>query len=226
MDEKWRKELKYTMTKIESEIVAQRMAQFMARDSHAGRANSYFIRSVYFDNLYDKVLREKLDGVAVRDKFRIRFYNFNTGMIRLEKKSKRHDVGHKFQCILTKEETERILSGDIDWMIRDERGLVRELYLKIYLELFRPYVIVDYMREPLTYAPGNVRVTFDRDIRSSKDTAGFFDKALPTVPLFLDNQIVMEVKYDDYLPDLVSRTLLSVRNRERAFSKFAVSRSM
>ena len=224
MEEKWRKELKYTITEGESILTARRLASFMQRDRHTGSTNEYLIRSLYFDNLYDKVLKEKLSGTAIRDKFRIRYYDFDTNFIRLEKKSKRYSVGHKFQCRLTAEEVEKILDGDIAWMEMDERALVRELYLKMRLELYRPSVIVDYCREPFTYAPGNVRITFDRKISSCKDVKQFFRKDAPTVSVLGDGRCIMEVKYDDFLPDVVSRTLLTAKNREQAFSKFAACR--
>ncbi len=224
MEEKWRKEMKYTITEGESILTARRLASFMQRDRHTGSTNEYLIRSLYFDNLYDKVLKEKLSGTAIRDKFRIRYYDFDTNFIRLEKKSKRYSVGHKFQCRLTAEEVEKILDGDIAWMETDERALVRELYLKMRLELYRPSVIVDYCREPFTYAPGNVRITFDRKISSCKDVKQFFRKDAPTVSVLGDGRCIMEVKYDDFLPDVVSRTLLTAKNREQAFSKFAACR--
>ena len=223
-EEKWRKELKYTISQIDSQMAAARLGQFMERDKHVGDGNGYLIRSVYFDNCYDKVLREKLDGIAIRDKFRIRYYDFNTSFIRLEKKSKRYDVGHKYQCSITEEETTKILTQDWDWMQSDQRALVRELYLKLRLELFRPYVIVDYEREPFVYRPGNVRITFDRNIRSTKMVREFFNPKVPTIPVFLQSEVVMEIKYDEYLPDIVSRTILTTKTRERAFSKFAACR--
>ena len=224
MKEKWRQELKYTLTEGDSIVTASRLATFMKSDSHTDGRKEYLIRSLYFDNLYDKALREKLSGIAIRDKFRIRYYDFNADFIRLEKKSKRYSLGHKYQCRLTSEEVERILRNDWDWMAEDERPLVRELYLKMKLELFRPIVIVDYRREPFIYAPGNVRITFDRDIRSCKDIKAFFRKDVPTVPVLPDGKCIMEVKYDDFLPDVVSRTVLTTKNREQAYSKFAACR--
>lgn len=224
MEEKWRQELKYTITEGESILTAKRLSSFMQRDQHTDGGKEYFIRSLYFDNLYDKVLKEKLSGVAIRDKFRIRYYDFDTDFIRLEKKSKRYSVGHKYQCRMTAEEVEKILKGDYTWMEQDERPLIRELFLKMKLELYRPSVIVDYRREPFTYAPGNVRITFDRDIRSCKDVQAFFREDAPTVPVLGDGKCIMEVKYDDFLPDVVSRTILTTRNREQAFSKFAACR--
>ncbi|MGN0135917.1 polyphosphate polymerase domain-containing protein [Anaerotignum sp.] len=224
MDEKWRRELKYTVTEGESILTANRISSFMHRDSHTEGRKEYFIRSLYFDNLYDKVLKEKLSGVAIREKFRIRYYDFDPNFIRLEKKSKRCSTGHKYQCRLTAEEVEKIIRGEYEWMAEDERPLVRELFLKWKLELYRPSVVVDYRREPFTYGPGNVRITFDRDIRSCKDVRAFFKKDVPTIPVLADGKCIMEVKYDDFLPDVVSRTILTTKNREQAFSKFAACR--
>lgn len=224
MKEKWRHELKYSLTEADSMMLVPRLSAFMQRDIHAGERKEYLIRSLYFDNLYDKALREKLSGVAVRDKFRIRYYDFDTNFIRLEKKSKRYSLGHKYQCRLTAREVKKVLLGHWDWMVEDDRPLVRELYLKMKLELFRPSVIVDYRREPFTYTPGNVRITFDRDIRSCKDVKAFFQKDVPTVPVLPDGKCIMEVKYDDYLPDVISRTILTTKNREQAYSKFAACR--
>ena len=210
MKEKWRQELKYTLTEADSIMTASRLSVFMKRDIHVGERKEYLIRSLYFDNLYDKALQEKLSGVGIRDKFRIRYYDFDQEFIRLEKKSKRYSLGHKYQCRVTVEEVEKILHQDWDWMVTDERPLIRELYLKMKLELFRPVVIVDYRREPFTYAPGNVRITFDRDIRSSKNVNAFFDRNVVMVPVLTGGKCIMEVKYDDFLPDIISRRIILI----------------
>ena len=131
MEEKWRKELKYTVTEGEIIVTARRLSSFMQRDKNLKGGREYLIRSLYFDNLYEKVLKEKLSGTAVRDKFRIRYYDFDTAFIRLEKKSKRYAVGHKYQCRLTAEEVQKIIDGNTAWMEEDERPLVRELFLKM-----------------------------------------------------------------------------------------------
>lgn len=225
MKEQWRAELKYTVGTAESRMLAARMAAFMERDIHGGKTG-YLVRSLYFDNFYNKALREKLDGVGVREKFRIRCYDGNFGFIRLEKKSKRYNAGNKTQCRVTAEETKRILDGDIGWMVEDERALVRELYLRMQMGIYRPTVIVDYDREALTYAPGNVRVTFDRRIRGCHQPQLFFSENLPSIPAISPDRVVMEVKYDDYLPDIVNRTLLTVKTKEQAFSKYAACRIM
>lgn len=126
---------------------------------------------------------------------------------------------------MTAEKTKRILDGDIGWMAEDERALVRELYPRMQMGIYRPTVIVDYDREALAYAPGNVRVTFDRRIRGCQPQL-FFSENLPSVPAISPDRVVMEVKYDDYLPDIVNRTLLTLKIKEQAFSKYAACRIM
>ena len=224
MAEKWRKELKYMLTEADRILTASRLSAVMQRDSHTGDKKEYLIRSLYFDNLYDKALREKLSGVAVREKFRIRYYDFNKEFIRLEKKSKWYSLGNKYQCMITAEEVERILHNDWQWMVDDERPLMRELYLKMKLELLRPVVITDYRREPFIYGPGNVRITFDREVRSSRNIYAFFEKDTPMVPVLMGGKCIMEVKYDDYLPEVINRTILTTKNREQAYSKYAACR--
>ena len=223
MEEKWRKELKYTVTEGESIVTARRLSSFMQRDKNLKGGREYLIRSLYFDNLYEKVLKEKLSGTAVRDKFRIRYYDFDTAFIRLEKKSKRYAVGHKYQCRLTAEEVQKIIDGNTAWMEEDERPLVRELFLKMKLELFRPSVIVDYCREPFTYAPGNVRITLDRDICTGLGNVDFQNPDTFYLRA-LEQSTVLEVKYDAFLPELVRMAVQVPGRQAAACSKYAVCR--
>ena len=83
---KFRHELKQEITYADMLVLRQRLKTVMQKDSHATDGR-YEIRSLYFDNLNDKALREKIDGVNVREKFRIRYYNGDTSLINLEKKS-------------------------------------------------------------------------------------------------------------------------------------------
>ena len=148
-------------------ILRQRLSAVMQRDKNAGDGK-YFIRSLYFDNAADKALREKLDGVNNREKFRIRYYNYDTSLIHLEKKSKRNSLGSKGTAKLTATEAQAIVDGDVEWMKDADRPLVRELYAKMRSQGLGPKTIVDYVREPFVYAPGNVRVTLDYCLRTDR----------------------------------------------------------
>ena len=73
----FRHELKHEINLSDMYAIRQRLRTVMRLDENAVNGN-YFIRSLYFDNLSDKALREKLDGINCREKFRIRYYNYNT----------------------------------------------------------------------------------------------------------------------------------------------------
>lgn len=194
----------------------------MEPDSHAADGK-YLVRSLYFDTPEDTALREKLDGVSRREKFRLRFYNHDPSLIHLEKKSKLAGLGCKESADLTAQEAQRIIDGDILWMQQAQQPLFRELYTKMQIRQLRPKTIVDYTREPFVYAPGNVRVTLDYDIRTGLRSTDFLNPDALTVPAG-DAPILLEVKWDNFLPDII-RDAIQLEDRQvTAFSKYAQCR--
>lgn len=203
-------------------ILRQRLLAVMQRDLHAADGK-YEIRSLYFDNVRDKALREKTDGVNVREKFRIRYYNGDSSFIKLEKKSKINGLCLKENARLTKEETQAIIDGNVGWMKDSSESLIRELYIKMITQGLRPKTIVDYTREPFIFAPGNVRVTLDYNIRTGMLGTDFFNMSCTTIPAGED-AIILEVKWDEFLPDII-RDIVQLKNgRAGAFSKYAACR--
>ncbi len=194
----------------------------MEPDPHAA-GGKYLIRSLYFDTPEDTALREKLDGISRREKFRLRFYNHDPSLIHLEKKSKLAGLGCKESANLTAQEAQRIIDGDILWMQQAQQPLIRELYTKMQIRQLRPKTIVDYTREPFVYAPGNVRVTLDYDIRTGLRSTDFLNPDALTVPAG-DAPILLEVKWDNFLPDII-RDAIQLEDRQvTAFSKYAQCR--
>lgn len=217
-----RHEWKHEISYLDLLVIRQRLSAVAKRDSHAVNGK-YFIRSLYFDNLSDKALREKLDGISRREKFRIRYYNGNTSIIHLEKKSKIGGLGNKQSADLTAEEAQWIVDGKLDWMLESGRPLLQELYVKMKTEGLRPKTIVDYTREPFVYAPGNVRVTLDYNIRTGLGCTDFLNIECPTIPAG-DAPIILEVKWDEFLPEII-RTAVQLENRRTgAYSKYASCR--
>lgn len=194
----------------------------MQPDAHAV-GGSYFIRSLYFDSPDDRALREKLDGVSRREKFRIRYYNRDTSLLRLEKKSKMAGLGSKQSAPISSHEVQQLLEGQTDWMTATDRPLVRELYAKMQSEQLRPKTIVDYTREPFVYAPGNVRVTLDYDIRTSLSCHDFLSPDCLTIPAG-DSPVLLEIKWDAFLPDVIRAAATLEGRRTSAFSKYAQCR--
>ena len=198
----YRHEWKHEISRSDLLSIRQRLRAIAKPDPHAvdGR---YLIRSLYFDNLNDKALREKIDGVNRREKFRIRYYdNDPSSVIHLEKKSKLNGLGTKYSAPLTAEEAQKIVDGEIDWMLRSPYSLIQELYCKMRYQGIRPVTIVDYTREPFIYSPGNVRVTFDYDIRTGMRCTDFLNPDCVTVPAG-DAGIIQEVKWDAWLPSII-----------------------
>lgn len=221
---KYRHEWKHLINDTDYIELKQRLKLLMQPDPHARPDGTYQIRSLYFDNLADKVLREKIDGVSQREKFRIRYYNGDPGLIHLEKKSKWSGLCAKESAVLTAAEAQAIADGKIEWMadVRD-RPLVFELYRKLSTQGLRPKAIVDYTREPFVYPPGNVRVTLDHHIRTGLGCTDFLAPDCVTVPAG-EPVIILEVKWDEYLPDLIRGAVQLKDRRVCAFSKYAASR--
>ena len=218
----YRHEWKHEISYADQLVIRQRLRAVAEPDKHA-RDGQYLIRSLYFDNARDKALREKIDGVNLRAKFRIRYYNGDTSLIHLEKKSRRSGLGTKYSAVLSAEEVQKILDGDIDWMLGCDRPLVQELYCKMRNQGLRPKTIVDYVREPYVFRPGNVRVTFDREIRTALSCRDFLNPDCVTIPAG-DAGIILEVKWDEFLPDIIRDAVWMPGRRVTAFSKYAQCR--
>ncbi len=217
-----RHEYKHLISPLDGVALIQRLCKVaLPEPYHPG---PYFIRSLYFDNVYDKALREKQDGCQNREKFRIRYYDKNEQFIRLEKKSKINRLCAKEQAPLTKEQTERILRGDVNWLLTTGNALHAEFFAKMRWQLLRPRVIVDYTRRAFVYKAGNVRITLDYDIRSCLNATAMFNRELPTVPADFSNPVVLEIKYDAFLPGVLQDIVQLSNTQTSSFSKYAACR--
>ncbi|WP_419821986.1 polyphosphate polymerase domain-containing protein [Anoxybacterium hadale] len=221
---KFRHELKHYININDYYQIRQRLLAVTDLDCHAGEKGYYNIRSLYFDTPDDKALREKLNGINPREKFRLRYYNDAFDCVKLEKKSKVNNLGNKLSAPLTREECEKMIEGQTEWMRSSKHPLVLELYAKMQYQLLRPKTVVDYIREPYLYEPGNVRVTIDSDIRTGLHSKDFFNRELPTIRSGVGDMIVLEVKYDEFLPDIIRNAIQLNNRRAAACSKYALSR--
>lgn len=219
---KFRHEYKHEITFSDMLILRARMKAVSKPEPH-GVEGRYKIRSLYFDDVKDSALREKIDGVNMREKFRIRYYNDDPSFMRLEKKSKINGLCNKISVRIGEDEAKRIIENDISWMRTDERELIRELYLKMKNQGLMPKTIVDYTREAYIFPAGNVRVTFDSGIRTGMKSTDFLNPDVVTASVVGDT-IILEVKWDDYLPDVIRDAVNLEGRRSAAFSKYAACR--
>ena len=219
---KYRHEWKHEISYMDMLTLRSRLSAVAKRDTHT-IDGKYFIRSLYFDNASDKALREKIDGVNKREKFRIRFYNHDTSVIHLEKKSKINGLGVKVSTPLTAQQAQSIVDGNYEWMIKSNEPLINELYTKIMTQGLRPKTIVDYTREPFVFPAGNVRVTLDYNIRTGLRCTDFLNPDCVTIPAG-NAPIILEIKWDEYLPDIIRDIVQIPSCRSGAFSKYATCR--
>lgn len=219
----YRNEWKHEISYSDMIAIRERLRAVTQPDPHAGPDGRYRIRSLYFDTPTDRALREKIDGVGIREKFRIRYYNEDSGLIHLEKKSKVNGLCGKQMAVITAEEAQGIVDGHLDWMPCSGRPLVVELYSKMRSQGLRPKTIVDYTREPFVYAPGNVRVTIDYDIRTGLGCTDFLNSGCITIPAGEPVRI-LEVKWDEYLPAIIRDAVQLTGRMSSPFSKYRACR--
>ncbi len=217
-----RHEWKIEISAADRIALRSRLSAVAKADPHA-KNGSYLVRSLYFDDPADSALREKIDGTDRREKFRIRCYDKDTSLLHLEKKSKQNSLCRKQSAEITASQAQALVDGDLSWMRDESSPLVQELYDKMRTKGLRPKTIVDYTREPFVYGPGNVRVTFDYDIRTGLSCTDFLNPDCITVPAG-EAPVLMEVKWDAFLPDVIRDVIQLPGRRASAFSKYAQCR--
>lgn len=220
---KLRHEQKHIVSSGEDRILASRLKKLFLHDKHADAHGIYRVHSLYFDTPYDKALRQKLDGVNLREKFRLRYYGEDLSFIRLEKKFKTNRLCGKRSAKVTREQVQKIFLKDIDFLLESGHPLMQEFYSKLKGQQLSPKALVTYDREAFLFLPGNVRITLDRNIRTGNDPMDFLDPLSPRT-LVDPGTTVLEVKYDEFLPEIVKMAVQAPNTMACAYSKYAVCR--
>lgn len=223
-DNKYRHELKYLISVGEIQLIKNRISNLIPQDSHVGESGVYSIRSLYFDDYDNRCYYENENGTDPREKFRIRIYNHSTERITLECKRKERGKTLKTSCPLTIEQTRILMKGKTILDMANQPEVLRKLTLQMLTRRMRPVVIVEYDRIPYVYKNGNVRITLDTNIASSKEIGTFLDETIPRRPVMSSGQQLLEVKYDEYLPDFIYRNLQLHSLQQTAFSKYYICR--
>lgn len=223
-ENRYRHEFKYLCSYGELMTLKVRLQGLVSLDTHVGESGVYNIRSLYFDDIYDTCYRENEAGTDPREKFRIRIYDHSSERISLELKRKVRGKTQKLSCLLTEEQCRGLMEGEIPVLQENSPALLRKLCLLMQTRHMRPKVIVEYERGPYVYPHGNVRITMDENISASNRTDRFLERQIPLRPILEAGQHILEVKYDEYLPDGIYRTIQSGNLRQTAFSKYYLCR--
>ena len=223
-DIRYRHELKYLITAAQMAVLQNRINGLIPRDPYVMESGGYTIRSLYFDDGRNRAYYENENGTDPREKFRIRIYNASSKKIKLECKRKERTKTRKTACNLTKEQTLLLMEGKTVPDIAAQPALLRKLTNEMRIHRLRPVVIVEYERIPYVYKLGNVRVTFDTNIASSRSMTDFFAPQIPRRQILPAGMHLMEVKFDDFLPDFIYRALMLDSLQQTAFSKYYLCR--
>lgn len=215
----FRHENKYLINKCDMDCCIDRIGKFANLDEHSCDGG-YFIRSLYFDDELKKAFYDKESGVSSRYKYRIRIYDMNDSYICLEKKVKEGFYVRKESAIITRNEYDMILNGRIDFLLGRKEKVANDFAIECLINRLRPEVIVDYERIPYVYSQGgNVRITFDMGVRAVIDDMDIFNFDSPGYEVLGQDQLIMEVKYTEFLPDIF-RAILPQEGCRQAVSKY------
>ncbi|MGI6510696.1 MAG: polyphosphate polymerase domain-containing protein [Erysipelotrichaceae bacterium] len=221
----YRYELKYVISKPIAEMLKKQLAAVMELDQHSkSEKYSYDVRSLYFDDAYSNSLDEKRDGVQFRSKYRIRIYNNSSEHIKLECKHKDIDMTYKEDVTLSLKAALAICEGRY-YQILTNNNFLKKFLANAQIRQLRPSVIVDYRRTAFTHPVSKTRITFDEYIRSGRYDCDLFEKNIETVPITKPDEIVLEVKCNDFIPAHITAILNSVPKLRQAISKFAYCRT-
>jgi hypothetical protein len=219
-----RHELKYYIDKNAYYVLRERLQKVISIDENMPDEDGYLISSVYFDDIYHSAVEEKIAGTRFRKKFRIRSYELDDSLIRLECKSKYNEYISKTSAKLSREEYDRIMRDDYSFLLERKEQVCQELYCYRKTKLMKPVVVVEYKREAYVYPFGNVRITFDKDIAASGTTVDMFSEKYCTNKVLPDGIMVLEIKYDDYIPSHILQILQIGMADRCAISKYVMCR--
>lgn len=222
---KYRNEIKYKISKYSMLELKEKLKCILDYDKNTDEDGVYNIKSLYFDDSENTAYHEKLDGVLYRKKYRIRIYNDDDRFIRLERKYKHNNLTSKDQMLISKEIYSKIIDGNINDIEINEDNLLTEFITDIKSKSLRPSVIVEYKRTAFVYPLSNIRITFDEKVSSYRYNYDIFDKSLPRYHMMDEKKVILEVKYDKFLPIHIKEILETIPSYREAVSKFQICRS-
>jgi len=221
---KYRHEYKFLINRSEYLRLRNRFIQFMNKDPHGDSNSRYHVRSLYFDDIHNSGYYEKLNGVGKRKKYRIRIYNHSNSVIKLERKGKEGQYTQKESELISEDLCNNLLTGNIDSLMNYNSALLSDVYIQMKTLLLKPSVLVDYVRETYIYPIENVRITFDMELRSGLYAYDLWDANAPLLNVMDPKFMIMEVKFNRFLPTVFSNILTELNSERMSISKYLLCR--
>lgn len=224
MNEVLRQEKKYFITVCDIASMGARLEQVMQQDSHNG-ALGYRIRSLYFDTPDDRDYQEKVDGMELRRKIRLRNYDPDGTFAMLEMKQKQGELQKKRSLRVSRDDARRLIAGEYGVLLKYPEAFAAEVYGLMERLCYRPKTVVEYRRKAFIAKENKIRVTFDSGIIATESHFDIFDEKLAMTPVFDPFHAVLEVKYNGFLLSYI-KSLINVTDRAAlSVSKYCLARS-
>lgn len=220
----FRHELKYRIDRLQYDVLRKNLATVLEPDPHMETNGRYHIRSLYFDDFRNSAFWDKLAGVYKRKKYRIRIYNHSDTVIKFERKTKIQNFILKETVRITRAEADRIIAGDVDFLADSKDRLLRDFYQEHRCNLMRPVSVVEYDRVAYFHPVGNVRITFDTGLRMGLGSISFFNCDICTMSIIRESDVILEIKYDEVLPQFICGLFPETIRSKTAVGKFIICR--
>ena len=223
MEEIFRKEIKYVISKIEFLKIKKQLDLLMIKDTH-GKNGTYFVRSQYYDSLKNQDLYDNLDGLMEKRKIRLRLYSLETENLKLEYKCKSNRDSKKYSINISKEDALEIEKGNYEVLLNNENDLSKTIYLRLMQGGYKPKTIIEYNRTAYFYPIGDFRITFDTEIKATLNPYGLYSNKLSYIPI-LDNDIgILEIKYNNFIPSTLKNIIQQIDRLSESSSKYSKAR--
>lgn len=219
-----RSELKYFISNHQCAALVGRLKHVLKPDMHSIPGAGYYIRSLYFDSFDDKCLFEKQAGTMYRRKFRIRIYDTNAHSAKFEIKNKWNNQIFKESATITRESAKKIIEGEYDELLAYKNPILNKVYIEFVQNHYKPAVVIDYDRDAYMSDFFNLRVTMDKNLRSNNTDFDIFSSDMHTIPVILEGKQILELKYNECLPDYVRGVLQPGSFERSAISKYTLGR--
>jgi len=220
----FRKEIKYVMDYIEAQKIEGIISKVLSKDKHSDQ-EAYFIRSLYFDSINNHDFNSKMNGDEERKKIRLRLYDLQTEWVKIEIKYKKNINQIKESILISRQDAKALIGCHYGVLLKYENDIASKLYNIMTIGQYRPVVIVDYYRRAYLHKENDLRITFDMDIRQTEANFNIFDESLVLNPIFPEEDLVLEVKYDNEMYGWVRELLKGRYHSNRSMSKYCSSRT-
>ena len=224
--ETYRHEVKYFISQAGLKILSGIFADVLEPDSHGNEYNEYWIRSLYFDSMDNVDYFDKMSGTLKRKKIRMRIYDLHQKKIKLEIKNKFSDYILKEISFLDRSDASEIINGNIDVLLKANQSVLNRIYYFMQRNYYRPVVLVEYEREAYVSSLESIRITIDKNIRSNSTNLDLFDPNVSMNPVFDHDTVVLEVKFNRFLPHWIKEILKNISGERYAISKYCLSRHL